>query len=137
MFMSLGVPVPKRLLQKGSGSLLPGSGCLSQIKTEKRGMGTTRGQEQLAREEIKSEPCSLSLQQWNPGQVLHLLMLSCPGQGQANPQRCCRKGPIPFPLALTLQVSSETQPIVRFQDCLLPGALGWLEFPSSGGKKGR
>lgn len=80
---------------------------------------------------------ALSLQQWNPGQVLHLLMLSCPGQGQANPQRCCRKGPIPFPLALTLQVSSETQPIVRFQDCLLPGALGWLEFPSSGGKKGR
>lgn len=31
---------------------------------------------------------------------------------------------------------SETQPMVRFQDCPRPGTLGRLEFPSSGRKKG-
>lgn len=40
-------------------------------------------------------------------------------------------------MALTLHVSSETQPMVRFQDRLLPGTLGRLEFSSNGGKKGR
>lgn len=47
------------------------------------------------------------------------------------------KGPHPFARALTQHMSSETQPAVRFQACLLPSSWGWLAFPSGSGKKGR
>lgn len=47
------------------------------------------------------------------------------------------KGTHPFSRALTLHTSSETQPMVRFRDCLLLSSLGWLEFPSGSGEKGR
>lgn len=49
---------PKQLLQKGSGSPLPGPGCLSHTKTGEGGKGPTEGKSSWAREINPALPLS-------------------------------------------------------------------------------